>query len=123
MSAEDLQKAIQQKLSQDDKLKVDYDYEKFKKTFEEEMQKLQQQQKHTTVIREKIQTTAASKPVGCASSGITASNSTPFQTRGICRSNRRKCQGDQAEYAVLMGVVCHLPNLLLLPPPLHTRRA
>ncbi len=41
MSVDDLQKALHQKLSQDDKLRVDYDYEKFKKTFNEEMQKLQ----------------------------------------------------------------------------------
>jgi predicted transcriptional regulator len=45
MSAEDLAKAIQDKLSKDEKLKVDYDYEKFKKTFDAEMQKLQQKQR------------------------------------------------------------------------------
>ncbi|MFA8434073.1 MAG: hypothetical protein ACEPOZ_06110 [Marinifilaceae bacterium] len=45
MSAEDLEKAIEQKLSADEKLKVDYDYEKFKKTFEAEMQKLEAQQR------------------------------------------------------------------------------
>ena len=45
MNAQDLENAINQKLSQDDKLKVDYDYEKFKETFEAEMQKLQTQQR------------------------------------------------------------------------------
>jgi hypothetical protein len=29
-----------QKLSQEERLKIDYDYEKFKKTFEAEMEKL-----------------------------------------------------------------------------------
>lgn len=45
MSAKDLEEAIQQKLSQDEKLKVDYDYEKFKETYEAEMQKLEAKQR------------------------------------------------------------------------------
>ena len=45
MSGEDLEKAIEQKLSQDEKLKVDYDYNKFKETYEAEMQKLESQQR------------------------------------------------------------------------------
>ena len=45
MSGEDLEKAIEQKLSQDEKLKVDYDYNKFKETYEAEMQKLEAQQR------------------------------------------------------------------------------
>ena len=45
MNAEDLEKAIEQKLSQDEKLKVDYDYNKFKETYEAEMQKLESQQR------------------------------------------------------------------------------
>ena len=40
LSAQDLLAAYNQRLSSDDKLKVDYDYEKFKKTFDDEMQKL-----------------------------------------------------------------------------------
>ena len=40
LSAQDLLAAYNQRLSADDKLKVDYDYEKFKKTFDDEMQKL-----------------------------------------------------------------------------------
>ncbi len=40
LSAQDLLAAYNQRLSADDKLKVDYDYEKFKKTFDAEMQKL-----------------------------------------------------------------------------------
>lgn len=45
MGAKDLEEAINQKLSQDDKLKVDYDYEKFKETFNAEMQKLEAEQR------------------------------------------------------------------------------
>jgi len=45
MSAEDLEKAIDQKLSQDEKLKVDYDYNKFKETYDAEMQKLETKQR------------------------------------------------------------------------------
>jgi predicted transposase YbfD/YdcC len=44
MNSKDLEEAINQKLSQDEKLKVDYDYEKFKETFNAEMQKLEAQQ-------------------------------------------------------------------------------
>lgn len=40
LSAQDLLAAYNQRLSADDKLKVDYDYEKFKQTFDAEMQKL-----------------------------------------------------------------------------------
>ena len=45
MSAEDLEKAIDMKLSQDEKLKVDYDYNKFKETYDAEMQKLETKQR------------------------------------------------------------------------------
>jgi predicted transcriptional regulator len=41
IKAADLVEAMNAKLSQDAKLKVDYDYEKFKKTFDEEMKKLE----------------------------------------------------------------------------------
>lgn len=41
LSGDDLASKINEKLSKDDRLKVDYDYEKFKKTFEEEMSKLE----------------------------------------------------------------------------------
>jgi hypothetical protein len=40
LSAEDLVASYNEKLSKDDKLKVDYDYEKFKDTFDKEMEKL-----------------------------------------------------------------------------------
>ncbi|MCT4615708.1 MAG: hypothetical protein N4A49_12620 [Marinifilaceae bacterium] len=42
ISATDLLEAMNSKLSQDAKLKVDYDYEKFKNTFNKEMEKLEQ---------------------------------------------------------------------------------
>ncbi|MTI30448.1 hypothetical protein [Xanthovirga aplysinae] len=42
LSAEELATEISQRLSSDERLKIDYDYEKFKKTFEEEMNKLRQ---------------------------------------------------------------------------------
>lgn len=45
MSAEDLEKTISNKLSQNDKLKVDFDYNKFKETYEAEMQKLESDQR------------------------------------------------------------------------------
>ena len=45
MSAEDLEKAIDQKLSQDEKLKVDYEYNKFKETYDAEMEKLETKQR------------------------------------------------------------------------------
>lgn len=40
LSAQDLLAAYNERLSNDDRLKIDYDYEKFKETFEKEMQKL-----------------------------------------------------------------------------------
>ena len=40
LSADDLVKEYNNRLSQDDKLKVDYDYEKFKDTFNKEMDKM-----------------------------------------------------------------------------------
>jgi hypothetical protein len=40
LSADDLVKQYNDRLSQDDKLKVDYDYEKFKDTFNKEMDKM-----------------------------------------------------------------------------------
>jgi len=45
MSSEDLEKAISERLSQDEKLKVDYDYNKFKETYDAEMQKLESKQR------------------------------------------------------------------------------
>jgi len=39
LGSDDLASAINDKLSKDENLKVDYDYEKFKKTFDDEMQK------------------------------------------------------------------------------------
>lgn len=40
LSAEDLVATYNERLSKDDRLKIDYDYEKFKETFEKEMDKL-----------------------------------------------------------------------------------
>lgn len=40
LSAQDLLAAYNERLSKDDRLKVDYDYEKFKETFDKEMEKL-----------------------------------------------------------------------------------
>lgn len=40
LSAQDLLAAYNERLSKDDRLKVDYDYEKFKETFDKEMDKL-----------------------------------------------------------------------------------
>jgi len=40
LSADDLVKQYNSRLSTDDKLKVDYDYEKFKNTFDKEMDKM-----------------------------------------------------------------------------------
>ncbi len=40
LSAQDLLAAYNERLSKDDKLKIDYDYEKFKETFDKEMEKL-----------------------------------------------------------------------------------
>jgi len=45
MSAGDLEKAINDRLSKDAKLQVDYDYTKFKETFEKEMKKLEAKQR------------------------------------------------------------------------------
>ncbi len=43
LSAQDLLSAYNERLSKDDKLKIDYDYEKFKETFDKEMEKLGKQ--------------------------------------------------------------------------------
>jgi hypothetical protein len=40
LSAQDLLSAYNERLSSDERLRIDYDYEKFKQTFEQEMQKL-----------------------------------------------------------------------------------
>jgi len=40
LSAEDLVTKYNERLSKDDRLKIDYDYEKFKETFEKEMEKM-----------------------------------------------------------------------------------
>lgn len=40
LSAQDLLSAYNERLSKDDRLKIDYDYEKFKETFDKEMNKL-----------------------------------------------------------------------------------
>lgn len=40
LSAEDLVTKYNERLSKDDRLKIDYDYEKFKETFNQEMEKL-----------------------------------------------------------------------------------
>lgn len=40
LSADDLVASYNEKLSKDDRLKIDYDYEKFKETFEKEMEKM-----------------------------------------------------------------------------------
>lgn len=42
MDKEAVQKALADRVSRDEELKVDYDYEKFKKTFDEEMEKRKQ---------------------------------------------------------------------------------
>jgi phosphopantetheine adenylyltransferase len=41
LSGDELVSKINEKLSKDERLKIDYDYEKFKKTFDEEMSKLE----------------------------------------------------------------------------------
>lgn len=41
LSGNEIANAMQQRLSKDDKLRIDFDYEKFKKTFDEEMSKMQ----------------------------------------------------------------------------------
>jgi hypothetical protein len=40
LSADELVKSYNEKLSKDERLKIDYDYEKFKETFDKEMEKL-----------------------------------------------------------------------------------
>lgn len=40
LAGDELMSALNERLSKDDKLKIDYDYEQFKKTFEAEMDKL-----------------------------------------------------------------------------------
>jgi hypothetical protein len=40
LSAQDLLSAYNERLSSDERLRVDYDYEKFKETFEAEMNKM-----------------------------------------------------------------------------------
>ena len=40
LSAQDLLSAYNERLSSDERLRIDYDYEKFKETFEQEMQKM-----------------------------------------------------------------------------------
>ena len=40
LSAQDLLAAYNERLSKDDKLKIDYDYEKFKETFDKEMENM-----------------------------------------------------------------------------------
>ncbi|MCU0420643.1 MAG: LPP20 family lipoprotein [Cyclobacteriaceae bacterium] len=40
LSADDLVKQYNERLSKDERLKIDYDYEKFKETFEKEMEKM-----------------------------------------------------------------------------------
>ncbi|MFP4621620.1 MAG: hypothetical protein ACLFM7_09930 [Bacteroidales bacterium] len=43
MDVDALEEAFQERLSRDKQLKIDYDYEKYKETFEEEMEKLENQ--------------------------------------------------------------------------------
>ncbi len=45
LSADDLVKKYNERMSTDDKLKIDYDYQKFKDTFDKEMEKMGEQQK------------------------------------------------------------------------------
>ena len=42
MSVDAMEEALNNKLSRDQRLKVDYDYEKYKETFDKEMEKLEQ---------------------------------------------------------------------------------
>lgn len=44
LAGDELMSALNDRLSKDAKLKIDYDYEQFKKTFEEEMDKLEKKQ-------------------------------------------------------------------------------
>jgi len=41
MDADAVQEAIQNRINNDDRLKIDYDYEKFKETFNQEMEKME----------------------------------------------------------------------------------
>ena len=41
MKAKDLLKAINERITKEETLRVDYDYEKFKNTFDKEMEKLE----------------------------------------------------------------------------------
>jgi hypothetical protein len=43
MSTDALEEALKNRLSKDSRLKVDYDYEKYKETFEKEMEKMEDQ--------------------------------------------------------------------------------
>lgn len=43
LAGDELMNAMNERLSSDDKLKIDYDYEQFKKTFNDEMQKMEEQ--------------------------------------------------------------------------------
>jgi hypothetical protein len=43
LAGDELMNAMNERLSKDAKLKIDYDYEQFKKTFEEEMKKLEEE--------------------------------------------------------------------------------
>ena len=43
LAGDELMTALNERLSKDAKLKIDYDYEQFKKTFEEEMDKLEKE--------------------------------------------------------------------------------
>lgn len=46
MSTDALEEAMEDRLSRDKQLKIDYDYEKYKETFEEEMKKLENQENY-----------------------------------------------------------------------------
>jgi hypothetical protein len=43
LGAEDLLKSVNDRLSRDERLRVDYDYEKFKETFDKEMEKFERE--------------------------------------------------------------------------------
>ena len=43
LAGDQIMEVMNQRMSKDDKLKIDYDYEKFKETFNEEMEKLEKQ--------------------------------------------------------------------------------
>jgi len=46
LAGDELMNAMNERLSKDAKLKIDYDYEQFKKTFEEEMKKLEEEREY-----------------------------------------------------------------------------